>query len=233
MQRFALAIIFILVSGCASQAPWEKVDYDLQAEAYTNRGMGYLDQGESGRALQDFRKALDARSSYSEALHGTALALQQQGELNLAEQYFKKALQGKGDKTAIRNNYAAFLFNQNRYDDALKQLKIASQDVYYSDRSSVFMNLGYLSLRQNKMEQAAVYFQQSLTLAPNSITPHLELLDLRSQQKKWQEAERHWFILRDAQVNDEATLILALLVVQNTGNQKEVRYITSLLSGSN
>lgn len=233
MQRLAVFLVFILVSGCASQAPWEKVDYDRQAEAYTNLGMGYLDQGQTGRALRDFRKALNVRPNYSEALHGTALALQQQGEAELSEKYFKQALQGGGSKTDIRNNYAAFLFSQNRYAAAHQQLIVASQDIYYSDRSSIFFNLGYVSLRQNQLDAAVAYLQQSLALEPNAIRPHLVLLEVRSKQQKWQQAEHHWYFLRDAQINDEATLKKALIVVQNTGNQKEVRYINSLLSDAN
>lgn len=230
MQRLAVFLVFLLIAGCASQAPWEKIDYDRQAEAYTNLGMGYLEQGQISRALRDFRKALDARPSYTEALHGTALALQQQGEAELSETYFKQALQAKGSKTDIRNNYAAFLFNQNRYAAAHQQLTLASQDIYYADRSSVFFNLGYVALKQNQLKAAATYLQQSLVLEPRAIRPHLALLEVRSKQQEWQQAEHHWLFLRDAQVNDKATLKKALIVVQNTGNQKEVRYINSLLS---
>lgn len=230
MQRFAMALLFILVSGCAFQAPWEKVDYDRQAEAYTKLGMGYLEQGQTGRALNDFRKALDVRSSYPEALHGTALALQQQGEFSLAEGYFKQALQVKGNQTAVRNNYAAFLFSQSRYDDARKQLEVASKDIYYSERVLVFTNLGLVSIKLNEPDKAVSYFKQALALDADYIQPHRELLELHSKQKAWQQAERHWFFLRDAQVNDEATLKQALIVVQNTDNQKEVRYINSLLN---
>ena len=233
MRHFAIALLFILVSGCASQAPWEKVDPDQQAEAYTNLGMGYLNQGQTNRALQNFRKALNARSFYSEALHGTALVLQQQGEVDLAEQHFKQALQAKGSGTAVRNNYAAFLFEQNRYDDARKQLEEARKDIYYPDRAFVFANLGSVSIKLNQTDQAIGYFQQALALNSNFILPHKALLELRSKQQAWQQAEQHWIVLRDAQINDEATLKQALIVVQHTGNQKEVRYINSLLSGSN
>ncbi|NLW04598.1 MAG: tetratricopeptide repeat protein [Pseudomonadaceae bacterium] len=233
MPHFILILLFILVSGCVSQAPWEKVDYDRQAEAYTNRGMGYLEQGETGRALQDFRKALEVRSAYSEALHGTALALQQQGDFSLAEGYFKQALQARASQTAVRNNYAGFLFSQNRYDDARKQLEEASKDIYYADRILVFVHLGYVAIKLDQPEQATGYFQQALALDANFILAHQTLLELRSKQQAWQQAERHWFFLRDAQVNDQATLKQALIVVQNTGNQKEVRYINGLLSSAN
>ncbi|GLR65246.1 tetratricopeptide repeat protein [Marinospirillum insulare] len=232
MQRFAIALLFILVSGCASQAPWEKVDRDQQAEAYTKLGMGYLNQGQVSRGLLNFQKALKVRSSYSEALHGTALALQQQGEFDLSEKYFKKALQTKGNETAVRNNYAAFLFNQSRYDDARKQLEIASKDIYYSDRISIFANLGYVLVKLEQTNKAIGYFQQALVLDSTFIPSHRALLELRSKQQEWQQAEQHWFVLRDAKINDEATLKQALIVVQNTRNQKELRYINSLLSDS-
>lgn len=238
LARFLMCGFFIVAVGCAAKAPWEKVDYDRQAEAYTNLGFGYLEQGQTGRALRDFRKALDVRSSYMKALHGTALALEQQGELALAESYFEQALQAKSSQaghqkasqTAIRNNYAAFLFNQSRYDEARKQLELASKDVYYTDRVFVFANLGYVSIKLEQAAEAIAYFQQALALNPSFLLPHQALLGLLSQQQEWQQAERHWFVLRDAQTNDEATLKQALIVVQNTGNQKEVKYINGLLN---
>lgn len=233
MLRFAIALLFILVSGCAAQAPWEKIDAEQQAAAYTNLGKGYLEQEQTTRALQNFRKALKARSSYSAALHGTALALQQQGEMELSEKYYKKALQSKDHQTEIRNDYAAFLFNQNRYDEARKQLEKASEDIYYANRYLVFTNLGYVALKQNNTQQAATYFQQALGLEPDFMQAHQALLDLRSKQQQWQQAERHWYFLRNARVHDEATLNKALIVVQNTGNHKEERYIQNLLSNAN
>ncbi|WP_051168222.1 tetratricopeptide repeat protein [Marinospirillum minutulum] len=233
MQRFAIALLFILVSGCAAQAPWEKVDLDQQAEAYTNLGMGYLNQGQINRGLINFKKALKARPSYSEALHGTALALQQQGEFDLSERYFKKALQTKGNETDVRNNYAAFLFKQSRYDEARKQLEIASKDIYYADRRLVFTNLGYVSIKLEQTDKALGYFQQALVLDSTFIPPHRALLELFSKQQAWQQAEQHWLALRDAQINDETTLKQALIVVQHTGNQKEARYINSLLNSTN
>ncbi len=238
LARFLTVSFFIFITGCAAQAPWEKVNHEQQAQAYTNLGMGYLEQGETGRALNNFRKALTVRSSYVEALHGTALGLEQQGELALAEAYFKQALQAKPSsnnhqktsQAAIRNSYAAFLFNQSRYDEARKQLELASKDVYYKDRVFVFANLGYVSIKLDQTAQAVNYFQQALVLNPSFILPHQALLGLLSQQQKWQQAERHWLVLRDAQKNDEATLKQALIVVQNTGNQKEVSYINGLLN---
>jgi len=233
MQRFAITLLFILVSGCATQAPWEKVNLDQQAEAYTNLGMGYLNQGQVNRGLINFQKALKARPSYSEALHGTALALQQQGEFDLSEKYFKKALQAQGNETAVRNNYAAFLFTQSRYDDARKQLEIASKDIYYADRTLIFANLGYVSIKLEQRKQAIGYFQKALLLDTTFIPSHQALLELFSKQQAWQQAEQHWFALRDAQITDETTLKQALVVVQHTGNQKEARYINSLLTSFN
>lgn len=229
LKQIFLGVVLILLSACATQAPWEKTNPQAQAQAYSNRGFGYLEQGQTSRALQDFQRALNVQPHYLEALHGTALALQEQQEFELAEGFFKQALKHKGETTAIRNDYAVFLFQQERYQEAHKQLEKASQNIYYSSRNIVLANLGYVSLELHQPKAAIQYFEQSLAIDPSFIILHQELLQLYSSEFRWQEAEKHWFKLRDANLIDIANLRLALQVVRQTGNNQEESYVLSLL----
>lgn len=233
MSKWILLLLLTLLSACATTPPWEKTDPDKQAQAYANRGMGYLEFDQPVRAIQDFQLALDLRPRHARALHGMALSLQSQGENPLAENYFQRTLQVNPHKTAARNNYAAFLFSQSRYDEARAELKKASEDIRYPNRSMIFENLGYVELKLDHPSAAADYFQRAVDLNRSAVNAHRELLFLRLDQGQLSRAEQHWHFLRSTGVRDELTLRAAMDLAQKTNNQAEQWYIEDLLKTSN
>lgn len=230
MQRPALLLLMLLLlTACASKAPWERTDPDKQADAYANLGMGYMEDEQYNRSLREFDRALKLRPRHKRALHGMALTLQSQGENQLAENYFKQVLQVDPRKTAARNNYAAFLFEQSRYDEARAELEQASQDIFYPSRAMIFENLGYVALRQDDPPAAREYFQRSLTLDRNRINAHRELLRLHLSTDT-QTARQHWQFLDQAGVRDQDSLELGLKLAEKTGNQQKKERLQQLLN---
>lgn len=230
MRFFALTLIFVLVSACAAKPPWEKVDKNQQLEAYTNKGQGYLNLGETEKALQDFRKALAIKNNHPPALHGTALALEEQGELVLAEEFFKRALKNNAQPSQVRFDFAGFYYRQQKFSQAQKQLHLASQDIYYPNRGLVFTNLGYVYIKLNQPAEAINSFNQAIRLRTQISLAHNELLKLYVEQKNWQQAEQHWLTLKRFNSYLEASLPLALQAVTHTNNQQEIEFIKHLLS---
>lgn len=230
MRAFLISLVLVAwLSGCASKAPWEKTDPDKQAEAYANLGMGYLDQGSYSRSLREFERTLELRPRHARALHGMALTLQAQTEDELAEHYFKQALQVDPQKTSARNNYAAFLFEQNRYDEARAEFERASQAIFYPRRAMIFENLGYVALRQGDEEAAKEYFQRSLRLDNQQVNAHRELLRLNLTRDQ-AAAERHWQFLNQAGVRDRDSLELGLELARSTDNRQEQERLEQLLN---
>ena len=81
-----------------------------------------------------------------------------------ADDYYLKALQYGPSETRIRNNYAAFLFSQKRYEDACQQLEQASSDELYDNRSSVYENLGQCYLKTGKPAAALTSFERAIAM---------------------------------------------------------------------
>lgn len=237
MRALVLALVCLLLSACATQPPWEKVDIQQQVEAYTKKGQGYLAIGQLNQALQDFKVALNLQPKHSPALHGTALVLEQQGETELAEDFFKQALKSAANSkgkthslsTQILVDLAGFYYSQQQFTLAEEYLQQASQDIYYPDRGLVFVNLGYTHSKLGQTEQALASFQQAKKLSAARDLANNELLKLYVAQEDWQAAESTWLELKDQNEYDVANLPLALEAVTAMNNHREIRLIETLL----
>ncbi len=71
-----------------------------------------------------------------------ALVYQSTGEFELAEESFKTAIRLDRKFSRARNNYAAFLYSQQRYEEAEKQLEYVVQDTLYKARPARFRQPG-------------------------------------------------------------------------------------------
>lgn len=232
MRFFALALVLVLVSACAASPPWEKVNKQQQLEAYTNKGQGYLNLGETQQALADFRKALAINGKYAPALHGTALALAAQDELALAEEFFYKALKASPPSlvSQVQLDLAGFYYQQQNYPQALHFLQLASKDIYHPNRGLVFINLGYTQIKLNQPVKAIESFNLALKLNPSQHWVSNELLTLYVAEHLWQQAEAEWLNLKTTQAYTAASLPLALQAVTQTNNQQEINYLNLLMS---
>jgi Tfp pilus assembly protein PilF len=65
----------------------------------------------------------------------------------LAEDNFQRAIKLKSDFSRARNNYAAFLYSQQRYSEAEAQLRQVVTDPLYNARPQAFLNLGMCRLQ--------------------------------------------------------------------------------------
>jgi type IV pilus assembly protein PilF len=66
-------------------------------DAYVQLGIGYLQQGQTGRAKVPLKKALDLDSSNADAHAALALVFQIEMEPKLADEHFRKAISQRRD----------------------------------------------------------------------------------------------------------------------------------------
>lgn len=154
-------------------------------DAYVQLGIGYLQQGQTGRAKVPLKKALDLDSSNADAHAALALAFQIEMEPKLADEHFRKAISQRRDDARLLNNYGSFLFEQQRYQEALERYTQAAQDTLYPERSRVFENLGLTSLQLKQPEQAKAYFERSLRLDSRQPRALMEMAQLSYDNKQY------------------------------------------------
>ncbi len=196
LRAALLLLTFTLLTGCVTTgdvSPLKTSDgRDAARDAYIQLGIGYLQKGDSGLAKAPLKKALDLDSSSADAHAALGLVFQSEMESELAEEHFRKALSSRSDDSRIMNNYGSFLFEQKRYPEALEVYTRASKDPLYSERGTVFENLGLTALAMNDGKQAQVYFKRAIRLNVNQSTALLEMSLVTYDEKNYVESKGYY-----------------------------------------
>lgn len=166
--RLASVALSLFLAGCVSSGhvdPMKTIEGREQArDAYISLGVGYLERGMTERAKQPLRQALEIDPNSADAHATLALTFQREMEYELADQHYRKALSSRGSDARLLNNYGSFLFELERYPEALESFQKAAQDTMYGERSRVFENLGLTYLKLNRPDDARKAFTRSLRL---------------------------------------------------------------------
>ncbi|WP_415753312.1 type IV pilus biogenesis/stability protein PilW [Pseudomonas leptonychotis] len=178
-----------LLTGCVTTGSVDPMKTDKgrdeARDAYTQLGIGYIRQGATERAKVPLKKALELDPSDPDAHAALALVFQIEMEPALADEHYRKALAQRAGDPRLLNNYGSFLYEQQRYQEALERYIEASQDTLYPERSRVFENLGLTSLQLKQREKAKAYFQRSLRLNSRQPRALMEMAQLSYEDKQY------------------------------------------------
>jgi type IV pilus assembly protein PilF len=179
----------------------------------------YLDSAK--RAL-DQALEVDSRDSTANMMMG--VLLQQEGSkisMDKAESYFKRAISADPKNAQARNNYGTYLYQIERYNDALQQLNVAGATLGYDQRYRALENAGRIYLKLGDVSNAEKTFKQALQVNRDSYVSMLELSEIfyakqqtaaatqlyeqfvRSVGQKNQGARALWIGIRIARANSD------------------------------
>lgn len=211
--RAALSILALsLLAGCVSGGasdPLANRQGRLEAcRAYTQLGLGYLQQGLTQQAKAPLGKALALNAGDADAHAALALVFQAEAEPALAEAHFKKALLSRPGDTRIRNNYGSFLYAQQRFAQAEQMFRLASADTLYPERSRVYENLGLTALKLDDRDQAHAYLTKALQLDRRQPRALLEMAELSYENRHYVPAREYYD--RFSQLSDHTARSLLL-----------------------
>ncbi|SDK23311.1 type IV pilus biogenesis/stability protein PilW [Billgrantia gudaonensis] len=178
------------LGGCAGMTERTDDAGGGAAEAYTRLGVAYLERNNLPRAMSALDRALEHDPSSPEALQAMAVAYQRQGEDDLAEEAFRRALSSDPDFTQARNNYAAFLYDLGRTEEACEQLEHATRDTQYARRAQLFANLGRCRRDQGEIDAARTSLERAVSLDPRYASAYLRLADLALAEGELAQAQR-------------------------------------------
>jgi len=196
-----LAVILasaVPVSGCVSTAsrPRQAPDPEAAYQQHIKLAMHYIGTKNRDLARVHLEKAArfdskSTRAQMSQLHNGYALLYQMEQETELAEIHYRKALASNKSDSMARYNFGAFLFNQGRFEDARKQIKVASDDLSYERRPQAFYILGLCQYRLEQQQQQALgSFEKAAQLLPRFAAPYLYAAEIYFVQQSYPRAKR-------------------------------------------
>jgi len=162
-----IAASILQLSGCVTtsdSALTRNADPEVAVERYVELGFEYIKREDFKRAQKHLNRALELDPRNAAANSALGLIYSRQGENELAEKVFNIALDNDPKYTRGRTYYAAFLFSDQRYEDALEEFMSASEDTTYSARSQVFTNIGLCNVRLSQFQKALAAYERALQL---------------------------------------------------------------------
>ena len=178
LSKFSSCILlgaFVLSSGCdrflkqedkpvkfnSKPKVKEAVDLDKALKARVDAGILNLQAGDPQRALHHFNKAREWNNESSDLHNGFAMLYRYEGDAKKEEEYYKLAIKYNKKDPKIHHNYGSFLCDQQRYNEGLKQLKMAAGNYSYKNRHQSFENLGLCAIKEGDRELAFNSFNRA------------------------------------------------------------------------
>ncbi len=186
-----LAAVCFLLAGCVTETNnrlSQNRDPQKAVKAYVEAGMLYLQRNQMENAHRTLNRAYDIDPNDAGVNNGLALFFSIEGDKAQTEKHFKKALATDPGFAQARNNYAAFLFSEGRYQDAIEQLERVTTEYRYEKRFAAFENLGLCYLRVGRVEDAEKSFNRALKLNPSLPVSTLEMAEILFDRKDYQAA---------------------------------------------
>jgi type IV pilus assembly protein PilF len=180
--QFAMLLgVQVLLVSCVTETTGgfnvERSD-SVALDSYLALATGYLEEGDLPNSKRSLGLAAAIDGNNSDVYATWGLVYSREGEPELADDSFQRALRINPGNSKARNNYAAFLFANSRFEDAYEQLERVVQDVEYPNRSQSFENLGLAALRLNRPADAEAAFARAVQLNSQQFRSSLELADL-------------------------------------------------------
>ena len=192
---FVSIALALLVSGCVTVEDLGSLernrDPDKAVEVYTKLGVKYLQKRDMENAARTLKRAYDIDPASAIVNNALALFYTVENEPEQVVKHYEAALKEDPGFSAARNNYGAYLFEQKRYAEAIKQLEIAVKDYRYTRRFQSFENLGVCYQETGKLELAEKAFRRALQLNPRMPRSLIEMAGLSFAKSDYMAAETY------------------------------------------
>ena len=191
----ALALMALVLSGCITTTDsvfTEKADPNVALERRVELARQYIGEGNWDNAKRNLKLAYEIDPNNAEVHEAFALVYQSTGEFELAEESYRTAIRLDRKFSRARNNYATFLYSQQRYEEAAEQLEYVVQDTLYKARPRAFVNLGLCRIQLFESQAAEEAFRRALTMDRMNNIALLELAQLRYDAQDYKTAEQYY-----------------------------------------
>jgi type IV pilus assembly protein PilF len=169
---FVIVLLFVIAlsSGCAAlEASRKKASYHYQM------GLSFLAEGNYTRALIDLTEAEKITPDDPVLLNYLGQAYFFKKRFDLAEPKYLRAIALRPEYSEARNNLGATYLELQRWDDAIKQLTVVYNDIFYQNHDTATMNLALAYYGKGDYETALSFLRPVIASNPRSPVARLNL----------------------------------------------------------
>ncbi len=152
-----------------SKANTNKASYHFQM------GESYLREQNITSALVEFTEAEKLIPDNPELLNFLGIVYFNKGKFDIAEKKFLKAIAEKPSFSDARNHLGVNYMEMQRWDDAITQLRIVTEDLFYQRQEDANINLGLAYLGKGDAQKALQLMRAAVIAYPQSPRVRLTL----------------------------------------------------------
>ncbi len=153
-------------AGLSTQYSDNRVSRKTPADINTELGAGYISNGRYDRALIKLSKAIQYDSDHALAHNYLGVLYSRLERPELASAEFKKSVRLSPQDTSILNNYAIFLCEQKKFDEARKIFKKVVNNPLYINRAGAYQSAGWCASLNENYELSEKLYRKALELNP-------------------------------------------------------------------
>ncbi|MGK0500790.1 MAG: type IV pilus assembly protein PilF [Oceanicoccus sp.] len=193
-QLMLLLPVFILAACVTTErgGVGTKADEQKALEYSVQLARSYIRSGNWDAAKRHLKIALENDDSSAEVYEALALVFQNTGEFELAEENYKKSIRLDSKLSRVRNNYAAFLYQQKRYKKAADELELVVADTLYVNRTSAYVNLGRAYLQLEQLEKSEAAFRRAFLMDRRNFALMYQLADVYYQMGDYPQSQQFY-----------------------------------------
>ena len=207
----------------------QKSDARSRAKAHTDLAGAYYELGNMAVALEEARLALEADASYAPAHNVLGLVHMDLKEIAEAQASFERALRLAPQDPDVNHNFAWFLCQNGREEQAIAYFMNAVRNPLYATPAKSYSTAGTCLLKAKRSAEALTYFDRALQLDANFAPAMLPLARLLLERGQIEEARRIVTRLNNVAPPTAESLWLALRIERRRGDsQAEASYAAQL-----
>jgi type IV pilus assembly protein PilF len=190
-----LIALTIFLGGCVTSSTstlTKKADPEAAVQRYVQLGLEYIKLNDMHRARIHLTRALSIDPEDASANAAFGLISQHEGDTATAEKSFLKAIVTDKKYTRGRTYYAAFLFSEGRFKEALHHFEISSNDNGYIGRSQIFMNIALCHVQLGDNDAALIAYQKTLRLDRTNTIALSEITELLILENDFKRAQKYY-----------------------------------------
>jgi type IV pilus assembly protein PilF len=194
MKQLIRIILIITITGLSACSTKDEMvvdkkvsEPDLQQASALNvqLAIGYIDRDQLGIAQDKLDKAIEQDPKNIDAYTTMAYLKRKVKELEQAEKYYLEALDIKSTNPNIHNNYGGLLCQMGRYDDALKEIRLAYEDPFYETPYLAYANAGTCLLDKGDYKEAEKMLRKALRDQPNYAGALISMAEIGVKTEKY------------------------------------------------